>query len=417
VTTPRTIDGMMVGPLARRPEAWLRIGATATAIALLAVSVPVGATVYRGELLILFAGGLAQASALPLTLVRPWIAAALSVAGAVTVMVAAHAGAAPWPWSVTTMITQALVLATLGFRTVWPLGVGTLASSLLISGVIASLVDQSRDQQTVAINLVLFASIGGAALVAGIVSRQWQTIRGQLASERRHTEGERALRLLAEEKTRIARELHDVIAHSMSIISIQATSAPVRHPETSDALRHEFEEIADSSRRALTEMRSLLSVLRDSDAPVPRTPAPRLSGISELVEQSQRSGMSVRLIADGTLTDEDLDDAVAVTGYRIVQEALSNVIRHAPGAHAEVRVGSDDSELAIVVTNTAGTASDVSAQAGAARIEPGTGLLGMRERAASVGGIVAYGPTAEGGYEVRVTVPLTAPRAKREEVP
>lgn len=406
----------MVGPLARRPEAWLRIGATATAVALLAVSVPLGATVYDGGLLVLFVGGLAQASALPLMLVRPWIAAPLSVAGAVAVMVAGHAGGAPWPWSVTTMITQALVLATLGFRTVWPLGVGTLIASLLASGVIASLVDQTRDQQTVAINLVLFASIGGAALVAGIVSCQWQAIRGQLASERRHTEGERALRLLAEEKTRIARELHDVIAHSMSIITIQATSAPVRHPETSDALRHEFEEIADSSRRALTEMRSMLSILRDSDAPVPRTPAPRLSGISELVEQSRRSGMSVRLISDEALTDDLLDDAVGVTGYRIVQEALSNVIRHAPGAHAEVRVGRDDTKLEIIVTNTAGTASDVSAQAGTTRNETGSGLRGMRERAASVGGTVAYGPTAGGGYEVRVAVPLTAPPSNREEV-
>ncbi len=403
---------MMVGPLARRSEAWLRIGTTATAVALLAVSVPLGATVYHGALLLLFVGGFAHASALPLALVRPWIAAPLSVVGAGAVMVAAHAGGAPWPWSVTTMISQALVLAALGFRTGWALGVGTLVASLLTSGVIAPLVDPIRDQQTVAINLVLFASIGGAALVAGVVSHQWQAISAQLASERRHTEGERALRLLAEEKTRIARELHDVIAHSMSIITVQATSAPIRHPKTSDALRREFEEIADLSRRALAEMRSLLSILRDADAPASRTPAPKFSGISELVERSRRSGMSVRLISEEALTDVRVEDAVGVAGYRIVQEALSNVIRHAPGAHAEVRVARDDTELRIIVTNTAGTGGDVSAHAGGTRNETGSGLVGMRERAASVGGTVAYGPTAGGGYEVRVAVPLLDPRGR-----
>lgn len=266
---------MMVGPLARRPEPWLRIGGAAGAVVLVAVSVPLGAGVYGGALLLLFVGALAQVAALPLALLQPWLAAPVSIAGAVTVMIAAHGGAALWAWSVTTMITQALTIALLGFRAPWPLGLCTLVAALALSGLVAALVRQSRDQQTIATDLVVFASVGGAALAAGLIARQWQAIRRQLASERRLTEGERARRLLAEEKTRIARELHDVIAHSMSIISIQATSAPVRHPGTSGELQREFEEIASSSRRALTEMRSLLGILRDPDAPAPRTPAPR----------------------------------------------------------------------------------------------------------------------------------------------
>lgn len=405
LTRPRTIGSMMVGRLARRPEAWLRISATATAVALLAVSVPLGATVYRGALLVLFVGVLVQVSAVPIALIRPWIAAPLSVVGAVTIIGAAHGGGAPWPWSVTTMIAQGLVLALLGFRAPWPLGAGTLIVVLVFSGVVAALSGQTRDQQTVAIDLVVFTFIGGTALAAGIVSRQWQAIRRQLASERRLTEGERARRMLAEEKTRIARELHDVIAHSMSIITIQASSAPVRHPGTSDELRQEFDEIAESSRRALAEMRSLLSVLRDPDAPLPRIPTPRLSDIPRLVTQSQQSGLDVRLNGVDALTDDNVDEAVGVTGYRIVQEALSNIIRHAPGTQAEIRVGRG-AEIDIVIANTPPPISPTTVRDDETERNSGNGLLGMRDRAAAVNGAVEYGPITTGGYEVHVMLPL-----------
>lgn len=406
---------MLIGPLARRPEAWLRIGATATAVALLAVSVPLGATVYRGALLVLFFGVLAQVSAIPIALIRPWVAAPLSVAGAVAIMAAASGGGAPWPWSVTTMITQALVLGFLGFRTPWPLGAATLAVVLVLSGVVAALAGQARDQQTVAIDLVVFTFIGGTTFAAGIVSRQWQAISRQLASERRLTEGERARRMLVEEKTRIARELHDVIAHSMSIITIQASSAPVRHPGTSDQLRQEFEEIAESSRRALAEMRSLLGVLRDPGAPLPRTPAPQLADIPELVRQSRQSGLAVRLIGAEVLAGDDLDEAVGVTGYRVVQEALSNVIRHAPGAQAEVRV-ERGAQIDIVITNTRAPASSSSPHGTGSVNAGGNGLLGMRDRAAAVDGTVVYGPLAAGGYAVRLTIPLDPAPSGTQEV-
>ena len=396
---------MVASRLPRRTEAWLRIGAAGTAVVLLAVSMSVGATVYRGELLPLFVGVLAQVSALPLALIRPGVAGPLSVAGAVIVMASAHAGTAPWPWSVTTMVTQALVLALLGYRARWPLGVAALVLAVAFSALIAPLVDPARDQQAVAIDVVAFASIGGTTLTAGIVAQQWQVIGSQLARERRLTDDERARRLVAEEKTRIARELHDVIAHSMSVVTVQATSASIRHPQSDAAVRREFDEIAATSRRALAEMRSLLGVLRDPDAPVPRTPQPRLSGIAELVHQSRSSGLSVRLLGTDALTDDGIDDAVGLAAYRIVQEAVSNVMRHAPGAEAEVRVrrGTD---LDLVVSN--GPAPDPVVDPADARAVPGmgSGLLGMRERAASVGGTLAFGPTGDGGYEVHVTLPL-----------
>lgn len=404
---------MVATRLPRRREAWLRIAAGAAAVVLLVLSVAIGATVYQAMLLLLFAGALVQAATLPLALIRPWPAAALSVAGALLVMASAHTGHAPWPWAVTTMIAQALVLALLGYRARWPLGAGTLAVVVILSGVLARLVDPAHDQQAVAVDLVVFASIGGTALAAGVVAREWQVVRRQLARERRLTEEERARRMVAEEKTRIARELHDVIAHSMSIIAVQATSAPFRHPGVDPELRHEFDEIATLSRTALSELRSLLGVLRDPDAPIARTPQPRLSGITELVTQSRRSGLAVTLVGAEALSDDGVDEAVGLSAYRIVQEALSNVIRHARGARVEVRVHRND-QLDLVVSNRPGdgaSAAGEGAAGGAAEPGSGSGLLGMRERAASVGGTLAFGPAGDGGYEVHATLPLRPPMA------
>lgn len=397
---------MVATRLPRRREAWLRIAAGAAAVILLVLSLAIGATVYQGMLLLLFAGALVQSSALPLALIRPWAAAPVSVVGALAIMVAAHAGSAPWPWTVTTMVTQALALALLGYRARWLLGAGTLVAVVILSGVLARLVDPAHDQQAVAVDLIVFASIGGTALAAGVVVRQWQVVRRQLARERRLTEEERARRMVAEEKTRIARELHDVIAHSMSIIAVQATSAPFRHPGVDPELRHEFDEIAALSRTALSELRSLLGVLRDPDAPIARTPQPRLSGIADLVTQSQRSGLAVTLLGAEALTDGGVDEVVGLSAYRIVQEALSNVIRHAPGAEVEVRVHRND-QLDLVVSNRPGAGAPREAEAErAVETGPGSGLLGMRERAASVGGTLTFGPTGDGGFEVRATLPL-----------
>lgn len=393
--------------LTRRREAWLRIAAGAAAAVLVVVSATLGVTLYDGFLLVLFAGVLAQVAALPVALIRPWVAAPLSVVGAVAIMASAHAGTAPWPWSVTTMITQGLVLALLGYRARWPLGAGTLVGVVVISGLVALLIDPARNQEAVAVNLVVFASIGGISLAAGIVARQWQGVRRQLARERQLTEEERAARLVVEEKTRIARELHDVVAHSMSIISIQATSAPARLPQVDDATAAEFAEIAALSRKAIVEMRSLLGVLRTADAPAARAPQPRLSGIGELVTQSQRSGLQVRLLGAEALGDDGVDEAVGLSAYRIVQEALSNAMRHARGAAVEVRV-QRDGELDLRVTNAP---SPETAVGGRRDVDPtsGTGLVGMRERAASVGGTLTHGTTADGGYEIHAVLPLEPP--------
>lgn len=401
----------MVTPrLSRRREAWLRIAAAAAAIVLVVVSVALGASLYDGLLLVLFVGVLAQVASLPLALIRPRVAAMLSIAGALVIMGSAHAGEAPWPWAVTTMITQMLVVAALGYRASWLLGAGTLIGVVALSGVLALLVVPSRDQESVAGNLVIFSCIGGIALAVGILAREWQAVGRQLQRERRLTEDERARRLVAEEKTRIARELHDIVAHSMSTITVQATSAHARLPHVDAPTRHEFDEIAALSRKALTEMRSLLGVLREPDAPVARTPQPGLSGIVELVAQARRSGLQVRLLGADALSDDGIDEAVGLSAYRIVQEALSNVRRHTRGAAAEVRVHRDQN-LDLRITNQRGTDlsdGDQASHRATANTES-SGLLGMRERAAIVNGTLSFGPTGDGGYEIHAVLPLRAP--------
>lgn len=395
------LRGAMVNQPGRTRDAWMRVIAGLAGVALVAVSTSLGATIYDGMLVLVFVLALIHSGALVLTLVRPPVAAVFSVLASFGLMLAAHsATGAPWPWAVTTMITQVLVIGLLAYRAQWVLGAATFAGSVLAAAVAARVIQPSHELNATAVNMVIFASIAGAALAAGIVLRQWGVIRSQLAVERRTSEEERTRRVLAEEKTRIARELHDVIAHSMSIINVQASSAPFRHPQADEALRQEFKEISESSRRALAEMRSLLGVLRDETRPADRAPQPVLSRIPELVEQSVTAGLPVRLEGGDCLTDEGVSELTGLAAYRIVQEALSNVIRHAPGAEVVVECSRDDERIELVVRNGR------SDRPGTLTGEPGHGLVGMTERAASVGGTVEYGPTDNGGYKVRAVLPL-----------
>jgi signal transduction histidine kinase len=386
----------------RRTEAWTRIGTIAAAVALVALATSLGATLYSGYLILVFGLALLHSGSLVLALVRPPVAAVLSVLASFGLMVVAHlGGGAPWPWAVTTMITQALVIGLIGYRATWMLGALTLVGNAILAGVAARVIDPPHELNATAVNMVLFASAGLTALIAGIVLRQWQVIGTQLARERRVNEEERTRRVVAEEKTRIARELHDVIAHSMSIINVQASSAPFRHPQADGALRDEFEDIAASSRRALVEMRSLLSVLRDDSEPIEKAPQPVLSRIPELIEQSVTAGIEVTLSGAEELGDDGVSELTGLAAYRIVQEALSNVIRHAPGAKVQVGIRREPEHIEITIHN--GRAS----RAGQTTSDPGHGLIGMRERAASVGGSVKVGPTLGGGYEVRAVLPLS----------
>jgi signal transduction histidine kinase len=201
------------------------------------------------------------------------------------------------------------------------------------------------------------------------------------------------------ERARIARELHDVVAHHMSMIAVRTETAPYRLGDLPETARIEFAEISQASREALTEMRRLLGVLRSDEPELPTAPQPGMADLPELVASARTAGAEVTLDVDITLPE--LPAAVDVSAYRIVQEALTNAARHSPGAPVRVVVGRTAGGLSLSVRN--GPARAAVAPPGPG---PGHGVRGMRERVAMLGGALRAGPTADGGFEVSATLPL-----------
>jgi len=212
------------------------------------------------------------------------------------------------------------------------------------------------------------------------------------------------------ERARIARELHDVVAHHISMIAVQAETARLTTPGLPAAGAQRFAEIGDTARAGLTEMRRLLGVLREDvgDPAGDRHPQPGLSQLAELIDGAREaSGAGARLIVSGPVAP--FDPGVELAAYRIVQEALTNARRHAPGAAVDVELCYEDDALRLRVRDngpgpplspTASSASSPSRAEG-----PGHGLLGMRERAATVGGSLRTGAASGGGFLVEAVLP------------
>ena len=213
---------------------------------------------------------------------------------------------------------------------------------------------------------------------------------------------------VAAERARIARELHDVIAHNLSVMVAQADGGAYAFDATPERSRQALQQIGRTGRQALSEMSSLLGVLRTDPEAAPLAPAPAAAEIEQLVAQAREAGMRVSHTVEGPV--QPLPGGLSLSVYRIVQEALTNVRKHAgPGATAEVtlRYGPDD--LIVRVTDDGGTASPSAnlPRYTAAYHEPaGHGLAGMRERAAMYGGTVQAGPRPGAGFEVTARLPL-----------
>jgi signal transduction histidine kinase len=248
---------------------------------------------------------------------------------------------------------------------------------------------------------VLTAALGSVAFLAAAVAVDragaGRQIQRDLAEQAEQTELERARRIALEERTRIARELHDVVAHHMSLMAIRAESAPHRLAALPDPVRAEFGALSGSAREALADMRRLLGVLR-SDQPTGRAPQPGLPDLPGLIDSARQAGMAVELIAPPAL--DPVPPGTGVCAYRIVQEALSNASRHAPGAAVTVSVDHDAAAVLLRVANGPG---------GPARNghQPGHGLTGMRERVALLGGSLSAGAAPGGGFVVSAVLPLT----------
>ncbi|MEU4623683.1 sensor histidine kinase [Actinoplanes sp. NPDC023801] len=240
--------------------------------------------------------------------------------------------------------------------------------------------------QIVAFAIVIF----GLAAVAGGARWSHRRTRERLARER-------SQRVLLEERARIARELHDVVAHHMSLVAIQADAAPHRVAEPPEELVAAFAGIRAGALEALKELRQVLGVLREG-GPAPDGPQPGLDQLDDVLVQVREAGLDVTATVGGVR--RRLPPSVELSAFRIVQEALSNTLRHAPGSRATVDIAHSDAGLRVRVVN--GPASRPAGERG----RSGHGLLGMRERVAMLGGDLAAGPTPDGGYEVSALLPV-----------
>jgi signal transduction histidine kinase len=209
------------------------------------------------------------------------------------------------------------------------------------------------------------------------------------------------------ERAAIARELHDVVAHHVSMIAVQAATVPYGLPDLPETARAAFGDIAVQARVVLAELRTVLGVLREGSGTAEESPQPTLADVPGLVQRMRDVGGDVMLTTRGA--SRPLPDSVEVCGFRIVQESLTNAGRHAPGARVRVSLDYDEDALLIAVENSAArqTVTPSAAEAG-----PGTGgfgLVGMRERVVMLDGRIEAGPDSHGGFAVAVRLPAPAP--------
>ena len=254
-----------------------------------------------------------------------------------------------WPWPVTSLLVLIgllyVVARTHPRRTV--IGVGSLT-------ILVGLAPGAVFKDVPVVLLVVLSGVVALVLVLGDTVRDRGVVRSRLATATAQRQKDLAHQAVLEERSHIARELHDVVAHHMSMIAVQAEAAPLRYPDLSPEVVRTFGVIRDASREALTEMRRVVGALRDEQGRADVAPQPGVDQLEHLVETSRRTGMEVDLAVTGR--PRRLSPAVDISTYRVVQEALSNVRRHAPGAAARVALHYGDDLLTLRVTNDSGQA-------------------------------------------------------------
>jgi signal transduction histidine kinase len=245
--------------------------------------------------------------------------------------------------------------------------------------------------------LVLSWAVGNAFRRRGVRELELETRAERLERER----GQNMRIAVAEERARIARELHDVVAHSVSVMVVQMGAAREIMSSEPHTARDTLRSGEATGRQALGELRRMLGILRAGDERGALDPQPRLAHVDGLVEQARGAGLPVALVIDGAA--RPLPAGIDLAGYRIVQEALTNVRKHAGAAHADVRIHYGEHELALDVCDDG--RGPVRSSNGA-----GHGLVGMRERVALYGGALETGPGTHGGFGVHARLPLIESR-------
>ncbi|WP_083865010.1 sensor histidine kinase [Nocardia brevicatena] len=296
------------------------------------------------------------------------------------------------PFQVVHIVALNFLLFAVALRVPLPMvGVVWGATSLLLAAEVSPVTDTPLWMWPISLGSVVFVAL----LIRWVV-----LARRELARQEEVTELERARRAVLEEKARIARDLHDVVAHRMSLAVVQAQTAAYRIEGVTPQVRAEFESIGANAREALNEVRGLLGVLRSDGQVAERTPTPTAADVVSLFTGAERAGMEITWTIDGAL--DAVPDAAGLALYRIAQEALSNAARHAPGAVVRARITCGPDVELVVVNEAAVTPVPASGA-------EGHGLAGMRTRARAVGGDVTAGPRADGGFEVRARVPSVHP--------
>ncbi|QFG22191.1 sensor histidine kinase [Actinomadura sp. WMMB 499] len=388
--------------LAQAPRRWVRLLPWVVAFVLFLALLPTTITVLSADYGLngAVAGALAVAQSAPLLLavVRPlraWcVVFAADVAGALALLTVDFEDRLLWPFPPMEIVGYIGLCLALGLResrrTLLAVWLATAGASVAL-GFVAPHGTGARD--------TLLTILGGVALVLGAALRERYEAQRRLAEQETISEAERGRRTLLEERARIARELHDVVAHHMSVITVQADTSVYRLDGLPTDAREEFTSIAATARESLGEMRRLLGVLRNEETHGELAPQPDLTRIGQIVEATVRAGLPVEFAS----CDADVPEAVGLSAYRIVQEALANVVRHAPGAATRVAVAEDGGRLAVLVVNGPPPAPP------AAPLEErgtGHGLVGMRERVRLVGGTLEAGPLPDGGFRVAAHLPL-----------
>src|SRR5262245_44533619 len=283
------------------------------------------------------------------------------------------------------MFAPALALYSVGAYRPQPVSLGFALGGAAV-GIVALVVSADADIADVAVGYVVTITAWAVGL----------TVRGQREQTAR-AEAQRAddaHRAASDERIRIARELHDVVAHHLSVIVVQAEAAQEVLASRPDRAGAAMETVADTARGALGELRRVLGVLRE-DATL--APAPDLAAVDELVASVRDAGLDVEVRTEGDA--RPLSGVVSLAAYRVVQESLTNVLRHAAARRAEVALAYGDDALVVTVSDD-GRGSDPTARAG------GHGLAGMRERVTVLGGRLDAGPRDGGGFAVRARLPL-----------
>ncbi|MET7653059.1 histidine kinase [Streptomyces sp. NPDC005486] len=355
----------------------------------------------------------AQGAALVLALWRPvpawWLSTTVTVVvalGARSQLISGQAEpGASWPWGVPGLIAHAMVLLLLSLRLPTRASVAALGITALVTYVLEGLVGAANYAPSGSAALIVFAVV----VLLGSALRGRREARTQLVEQETITAEERARRTVLEERSRIARELHDVVAHHMSVISIQAQVAPHLVENPSEELKENLAGIRQNAVEALTELRRVLGVLRSENpedpyglgaagtGAAPDTPQPTLDRLDALMENTRAAGLDVVARIEGEAPV--YPPGVQLSAYRIVQEALSNALRHAPGSRVRVEVTHHERGLHLEVNNSR-PREPAPPSPGA-----GHGLLGMRERAVMLGGHVSAYPTLHGGFAVSAFLP------------